>query len=160
MIKQSLKTLCFLTLLMAISIYFQLPASATEAQNNVRVVDGIAIYIGIMPAALIRGHSNNSIEQAMHNGKPSSQKSVHLVVSLFNDKTGARIENAKISGSIMELGIKAQKKELEIMYIADTFSYGNFFTMPSNNFYHIKLLIRLRNGTEIKTQFTHKHFTN
>jgi hypothetical protein len=34
----------------------------------------------------------------------------HVVVALFDDATGKRIENAKVKGSVMELGLASQQK--------------------------------------------------
>jgi len=136
-------------------------ASANDAPESFQVVDGIAIYLGVMPAQILHGHPKSYPESSMHKGIPPKAHRDHLVVALFDDATGDRIENAKVSGSVMELGLGSQKKELEPMKIAGTITYGNYFKMPDSNTYHIKLWILLPGMTDaVEARFTHAHLVD
>jgi hypothetical protein len=53
----------------------------------------------------------------------------HLIVSVFDAKTGKRIENATVSARVGELALAPQSKMLEPMQIAGTVTFGNFFTI-------------------------------
>jgi len=87
-----------------------------------------------------------------------SKRSVHVVVALYDNKTGVRIENVTISGSVMELGLRQEDKVFESMSIANTITYGNYFSMPSKDIYHIKLSIQLKSGKQLEAKFTHSHY--
>jgi heme A synthase len=65
-----------------------LVVSATAAAGGYRqVVDGVAVYFGVMPAELVRGHPQEHPEGQMHGGVPVGEN--HIMVALFEDKTGA-----------------------------------------------------------------------
>ncbi len=134
-------------------------AVAADAPESFQVVDGVAIYLGVMPAQILQGHPDEHQEHKMHGGIPSKGHRDHVVVALFDDATGKRIENAEVTGSVMEIGSGSKKKTLEHMKIAGTITYGNYFNMPDKNLYHIKVQIH-RPGKQgvISAQFTHQHF--
>lgn len=63
------------------------PASAADAPYR-RVVDGVAVYFGILPAELVRGHPPQHPEGTMHGGAPAGEN--HVTVALFEDQSGWR----------------------------------------------------------------------
>jgi len=130
-------TLGFITL-----ILFQSSAFAAEVPETYQVVEGIAIYLGVMPAQIVKGHPKKHPEAKMHGGVPILRGGDHVVVALFDNATGQRIENARVTGSVMEIGLGAEQKTLEPMTIAGTVTYGNYFNMAGKNDYRIKLQIR------------------
>jgi len=149
------------TLVMIGVALFQPVAAAADAPESFQVVDGIAIYLGVMPAQILQGHPDEHPEHKMHGGVPAKGHRDHVVVALFDDATGKRIENAEVTGSVMEIGSGSKKKKLEPMKIAGTITYGNYFDMPDNNIYHIKVHIHLQGIKGIvEAQFTHQHFGN
>ncbi len=75
----------------------------------------------------------------MHGGVPRGSGLHHLIVSLFDVKTGQRIENAKVSARMGEPGLTPQSKDLELMQFAGTVTYGNFFTMTSPGPYRLEV---------------------
>jgi len=161
MYTRSVKTLLYATLVL-ISVATLGPlAVAADAPESFKVVDGVAIYLGVMPAPILQGHPKEHLESKMHGGVPIKGHRDHVVVALFDDATGKRIENAEVTGSVMEIGLGAQNKKFDPMKIAGSITYGNYFDMPNKNIYHIKVQIR-RPGIEgvIKAQFTHRHFGN
>lgn len=133
-------------------------AVAADAPENFQVVDGVAIYLGVMPAQMVQGHPKEHPEAGMHGGVPPRGHRDHLVVALFDNATGRRIENAQVSGSVMEIGLGSAQKKLEPMRIADSVTYGNYFDMPGNDIYHVQVQIR-RPGVPgvVAAQFTHRH---
>ena len=118
-----------------------------------RVVDGVAVYFGIIPAEVVRGHPRWHPEGTMHGGVAVGAS--HLTVALFNDKSGERIIDAEISARITgERGLDARKK-LEPMLIAGRRTYGNYFSLPGAGPYRIELSIRLpRAARSIDAEFT------
>ncbi|GBE08570.1 MAG TPA: hypothetical protein ENG90_09615 [Gammaproteobacteria bacterium] len=90
---------------------FQPIAAAADAPDNFQVVDGVAIYLGVVPAQVIQGHPKEHLESKMHGGVPIKGHRDHVVVALFDDATGKRIENAKVKGSVMEIGLGGETKK-------------------------------------------------
>jgi hypothetical protein len=107
-------------------------ASAQDAAANSIVVDGVLAYLGVLPAAIIRGHPSSHSEGTMHGGVPEGRHQYHLVLALFDAATGARIEAARVSVKLMELGhIGKTRLNLEPMLIAGTVTWGAFAELPS-----------------------------
>ncbi|MHB1141699.1 MAG: hypothetical protein ACYC1T_08075 [Sulfuricaulis sp.] len=114
-----------------------------------RVVGGAAIYFGILPAELVRGHPPGHPESGMHGGVPVGEN--NLTVALFEDKTGVRITRAKVSATITGPDSFKVTKKLEPMIIAGSATYGNYFSMPGPGPYRIVLHIQaqgVREGIE------------
>jgi hypothetical protein len=123
------------------------------AGGNRQVVDGVAIYFGILPAELVRGHPPGHPESGMHGGVPVGEN--HLTVALFDDKTGKRIADAQVTATITGPDRFKLEKKLEPMLIAGTASYGNYFNMPGPGPYRITLRIRTPGiGRDIQAVFT------
>ena len=135
-------------------------AAAADVPGNFQVVDGVAIYLGIMPAQMIQGHPREHMESKMHGGIPIKGHRDHVVVALFDNDTNKRIENARVMGNVVELGLGDQKKELEAMEIAGTITYGNYFDIPGKGIYHVKLKIYRPGKKTIEARFTHWHYNN
>lgn len=102
-------------------------ATAAETGQVARV-DGMEVYYGLLPAEISRGQPTRHIEK-QHGGVPRGRGQYHLIVSVFDAKTGKRIENATVSARVGELALAPQSKMLEPMQIAGTVTFGNFFTI-------------------------------
>jgi hypothetical protein len=128
--------------------------SATAAAGGYQqVADGVAIYFGILPAELVRGHPQEHPEGQMHGGVPVGEN--HIMVALFEDKTGKRITRAEVTATITGPGNFKAEKKLDPMIIAGAATFGNYFTMPGPGPYRIAVRIRTPGiGHDIKTTFT------
>ena len=133
---------------------FLLVVSATAAELSYRqIVDGVAIYFGILPAELVRGHPPEHPEGQMHGGIPVGEN--HIMVALFEDQTGKRITRAEVAATITGPGNFKAEKKLEPMIIAGAATYGNYFSMPGPGPYRISLRIRTPGtGHDIQAVFT------
>lgn len=108
------------------------------ANDSYQISNGLAVYLGIVPAAVVRGHPSSHTEGAMHGGAGSGRHQQHIVVAVFDAETGVRVENARVSARIAGLGdVGRQATELEPMTIANTVTYGAFVTLPGNDRYEI-----------------------
>ncbi len=126
-----------------LAMFLALLAAASLAADTGmhKVVDGVSIYIGVLPAQMLRGHPKTHPEGAMHGGVPGGENNYHLVVALFDEASGKRITGAWITASVSELGLAGEQKKLSPMVIAGTVTYGNYFSMPSPGQYRINLEI-------------------
>ena len=138
-----------------------LGASTAFAADNAthKVVHGVAIYLGVLPAEMILGHPKPHTEAEMHGGVPAGQHQQHVVVALFDQASGKRISGAKVSARVHEINLAGTQKKLEPMLIAGTISYGNYFNIPStSNPYRIRVLIELPGvAGVIETEFEYQH---
>lgn len=59
----------------------------------------------------------------MHGGMPVGAHEFHILVELYDSKTGARITNAKVSASAAPLGSTSSNRPLEALLMAGTIAY-------------------------------------
>jgi hypothetical protein len=130
-------------LLAAFALLLPFAASAGGYQQ---VVDGVAIYFGMVPAELVRGHPREHPESGMHGGAPVGES--HLMVALFDAKTGARIPKATIVANVTGGGGAKLDKQLEPMTVAGALAFGNYFYLTGSGPYRIDLQILLPGRNE------------
>ena len=160
MLTDLVKGLLKAVLVGAVVVFLSAVATAADAPENYQVVDGVAIYLGLMPAQIIEGHPMSHTEAGMHGGVPAGSQSNHVMVALFDAATGKRIGDAMVKAAVGEMGMGLQWKTLEPMQIADTITYGNYFVMPENGIYRIQVRIHLLGRPQpVVAIFTHQHFT-
>jgi len=71
--------------------------------HNSPAIDGMTIYIGVIPAKLVQGHTIALGDpETIHRGTPKYGNSHHLAVALFDTKTRARINDTRISAGPYE----------------------------------------------------------
>lgn len=120
-------------------------------------VDGVTIYLGVIPAALLVGHPKGHTESEMHGGPPAGAHEYHVLVALYDSTTGTRIANAKVRVSAAPLGGTASERLLEPMLIADAITYGNYFTLTGEGTYVIRLRIDIPGRHTVQTMFEYQH---
>src|SRR3990167_5855815 len=87
------------------------------------------IYYGVVPAEVVKSHPQKHAETGMHGKSLLSSGTHHLVVTLYDNKTAQRINDAKVEAVVIPLGLAHQQKLLEPMQINGAMSYGNYFNM-------------------------------
>lgn len=124
-----------------------------------KIVNGVSIYLGVMPAEMILGHPKPHTEAEMHGGVPAGGHRYHVLVALFDNASGKRITGAKVKANVFEIGLYGTQKNLEPMLIAGTVSYGNYFNIPeTDNPYRIQVRIELPGVPGvIETEFEYRH---
>ncbi len=150
--RQFIRCLLRSVLLAAVMGFTSGGAPAAESSYR-QVVDGVAVYFGIVPAQLVRGHPPAHSESEMHGGAPVGEN--HVMVALFDDKTGKRITRAEVIATITGPDSFKVAKKLEPMTIAGAATYGNYFSMLGPGPYRIEVRIRLPGAArELRTSFT------
>ena len=135
------RTLLSMALVLAATPVLAFAAGAPESQT-MRQADGLEIYLGIIPAEMIRGHPAQHEEATMHRGLPSGVHLYHVMVAVFDAKSGKRVENAIVSATVTPLGLAGVTQTLESMRIADTTTYGNYFDLRGSAHYRIVVQVR------------------
>jgi hypothetical protein len=129
------------------------PASAEENENY-KVAQGLGVYLGILPAGMVKGP-----KAIMHGGAPRGQHEYHIIIAVFDAATSERVENAKVTATVSGLGHVGQNTlELEPMAIAGTVTYGGFVDLRGNDRYDIAVDISVpgRNAP-VRVSFTYEH---
>jgi len=146
--------------LMAVSLLVAACSDNADLPRNTQTVNGITIDIGVMPAELVKGHATAAgAPGALHGGTPAMSSSHHLVVALFDSKTGARITDARIRAGVGDRSYNHKPEiALEPMEINGAMSYGNFFLMQGGGLWRIHLEI-LRPGmtAPVEADFAYEH---
>lgn len=118
----ALKALCLLAAALALAA----PASAGVV-DGVKVVDGLTVYLGVVPAAVTRGHPAGHVERSMHDGAArSGGHDVHLLVALFNSASGERARNASVTARIHAGGRNLGTVPLSPMRVNGALTYGGY----------------------------------
>lgn len=122
-------------------------ARAQSLDASYKSVDGLAAYLGIIPAQVLKGHPSGHHERSMHGGTPGGVHVIHLVVALFDAESGDRIENADVSAHVSGLGgVGAQTVKLDPMRIANTTTFGGFIDLSSNDLYDVQIRVTRSRG--------------
>ena len=156
------KTPIFAALLAGLALWAGL-GGALHAQDpsSYQIVGSVAAYLGIMPAQIVGTHPPIHPETQMHGGPPNDAHSDHIVVALFENPSGTRIEDAKVEATISGLGETAITPiTLEAMPIAGVVTYGGYVRFSGRDTYTIALRIS-RPGSPIitKISFEYDHST-
>lgn len=107
------------------------------AAERVKVVDGVEIQYGVVPAArAVRAHQQNPGGERAHGGTPSLD-AYHVDVALFDAATRARIPNAKVWTTVRELNTAGKRKQLEAESFGGAVSYGNYFAIKGEGPFRI-----------------------
>ena len=107
---------------------------------------GLTVYLGIVPAEIVKGPASHLAERPMHGRIPRGPHEYHVVVALFDAVTRARISDANVTAQISGVGLSGGSKKLELMQVAGTETYGTFFHLPSRDLYTVKLNVERPGG--------------
>lgn len=146
------------TIIAAAATLVLVTAALAQSTSLSKTVNGVTFYLGVIPAEIVRGHPKEHPESTMHGSPPKGTGwSRHIVVALFDAKTGERITDAKVSARVEQLGLTADHKDLDPMQIAGTVSYGNFYAMPSGGIYKIRVIAKRKGGSRrIEAEFEYR----
>lgn len=114
------------------------PAAFGQAQME---REGIVLHWGLLSPA----PSQQPALLEMHGGRPlGGGKLNHLVLALFDAKTGQRIDNAIVRAQLCEPGIvDSAPKYLSLMTVNQRASYAQLFGMVENGPYQFKVSVKL-----------------
>jgi hypothetical protein len=117
-------------------------AASAHAENS-QTVDGHTVYLGVVPAEIVKGHERGHPEREMHGGAPTRRSQYHIMIVIFETATGKRVTDARLVARVSEPGLAPVQKKLEPMEISGAMSFGNYFAMGGAGPYSIKLAIEL-----------------
>lgn len=108
--------------------------------DGVRTVGDLTIYLGAVPAAITRGHDAAHTEARMHGGGAAQgPHAVHLVVALFDRRTGARITDASVLARVGEERGRQATVRLEPMTVDGALTFGGYTDIRTVADYRIEV---------------------
>lgn len=115
-----------------------------DLPRSTQTVDGMTIELGVVPAESVKKHATAPSDPgALHGGTLPYSSSYHIVVALFDAKSGARITDAQVRAGAGDRSYNHEPDTtLEPMEINGAMSYGNFFLMQGAGVWRIHLEIR------------------
>lgn len=126
--------------------------------SNQKSVQGISIYLGVVPASVVSDHDPEHPESKMHGGAPRDSHNEHIMVALFDEKSGKRITEADVTAEVSRPGLQPIQKNLEPMPISGAMTFGNYFKMADDGMYRIEIKVRQPgNSDSITAVFEHEH---
>ena len=131
---------------------------ARELSATHHVVNGMDVYLGVMPAAAVQTlPARDQVEKTMHRGSAGAG-AYHVNLSLFDAATHAAIRDAQVRVSVEQVGLGSETRQLEPMTINGFVSYGNYFRMNSPQPYVIDVEILRPGLPEAHTRFEYQTF--
>ena len=128
-------------------------ALGADFQREQRV-GPMTVYVGVLPSELV----SLSLKEGEHGGVPRGRGWHHVLIALFDTKTGQRITDAEATARVEDVArIQSAEKRLEPMMIAGTVTFGNYFSMPSRDPYAIHVKIDAHGYGKFETTFHYRH---
>jgi hypothetical protein len=135
----------------ALAALLTLPADAQQ----MKTVGGIAVNIGIV-SALEAEHSD--AQHGVHKGGHGSGME-HIVVSLAEEKDGARIGDAEVAIEVRNPKGAVQKKSAMAMVTAGYPDYSEVFEFGWSGRYALRVLVKRRGAAKpVEARFTVNRF--
>ena len=145
----------------ASSLALAAPAGAGVV-DGVKTIDGLTVYLGVVPAAVTRAHPPQHTERTMHGGmaRPGIHD-VHLVVAVFNKTTGERLRNVTVTARIHGTNRNRWTVPLSPMTVNGALTYGGYTNLGAEEDVMISIDIkrpgRTPRTTTVTAQFEYAH---
>jgi cytochrome c5 len=131
--------------------------ASTATRQDFAVVDGMTVYLGVVPADVIRSRPKE-YPKSMYGVAPFGAAQYYVTVALFDTPNGQRIDDAVVKARISTTMDAGPEKTLEPVTIAKVRSYGNYFAMGGAGPYKITVQVRRPSASNvIQAQFEYTH---
>jgi hypothetical protein len=147
--------LAALMLTMAVITGLGLTATVADAQEY-KTAGGLTVYLGVLPAEMVKGPGPHSAERPMHGGTPMGSHEYHVVAAIYDSATNTRISDATVTAKVSGLGLSGPQKTLEPMKISDTITYGAFFNLYPD-IYTIRVTVQRPGSQLVVLDFKYDH---
>jgi cytochrome c5 len=116
------------------------PAAASDPSH--KTVEGMEIYLGVLPAETMRTrHAGSDAGNKIYGGVPSGSGYFLVNVTLRDSGSKAEIKDAQIEARVANV-MNGETRKLEAATINNSVSYGSYFQMPGRDPYKVTLQIR------------------
>jgi hypothetical protein len=120
---------------------------AESTVEDTKTAGGLTVYLGVVPAEIVKGPASRSADQPMHGGTPIGMHEYHIVVAVYDSVSKLRVTDATVTAKVSGLGLAGPEKALEQMKVPGTFAdsdnitYGAFFNLTPD-LYTIRLSVQ------------------
>ena len=144
--------------LIAAGIAWGHPMPSAAESEHFRTVEGLNVYLGMLPAAMTRSQLKTETGPPLHGGTPRGEHVYHVTIAVFDAASGERQENLDVRARVSGIGLSGPEKALQPMALAGTVTYGNYFRLPGNDTYRIHVEIRQPGKVKpVMTDFSYEH---
>ena len=117
------------------------PTASAGHFGQTQTVGGVVIYLGMVPAALLRKHSDDYPAHEVRK-IPSGKHVHHVMLALFDRPGGVRITDAVVTARVAPLALGGPTKPLDPMMVAGVLTYCNYFRISPLDTTEIQAVIR------------------
>jgi hypothetical protein len=117
--------------------FIALPVAMASDSERHQQVNGMDVYFGVIPSQLAADDHPD-----MHGINAPARHVYHVLVALFDRKTGNRIKDAQVIANVSDSALTEESKSLDVMHTNGIISYGNFFRMSVPGRYNIRVEIQ------------------
>ena len=136
-------------------------AAAAEEAGFRKNVGDYALYLAVMPAEVIKGPLPPEPAGASLNRSPAARDTHHVMVSIFDARSGLRVSGLQVKARVAALGFSGEKRDLGPIGIAGATVYGNAFPMLGRGPFRVDVEFSTRYGPHTQQAtfyFTHPSF--
>lgn len=145
-----------MSFLLVLGIVLAAPAARAAADPLHQSAGGYSIYVGVVSAGIMAFRQDHG-ELRMHGGVPAGLDQHHVLVSLFDAKSGERVADAEITARVTGPR-QPEEKRLQHVALGGEIAYGNFFRMRQGERYRIELVIRRAGSAQpVTAGFDYRH---
>ena len=119
-----------------------------------RTVGGYSVYVGVIPTGIFAYRQDHG-DLHMHGGLQVGRNQHHVMASLFDVASGARVADATVTARVTGPR-ESEEKSLPPITIDGQIAYGNFFRLRQGERYRIELTIRGAAGVA-EAAFDYRH---
>lgn len=132
--------------------------AGAQTTSDYTDVDGVTIYLAVLPAEMLLSFPPGSEETRMHGGVPRGRHIHHVQVALFDSRTGDRINGAAVTATVAEVGLGGLTRTLEPFAIGDALTYGQYFEFEKRVHFDVTIRAALpEGGRVVETTFDYEH---
>ena len=125
--------------------------------GNFKAVGGTEIYLGLLPAEVLRSYPKDSVERTMHGGVPGGAGHYHINVSVVDVASKAPIAGAKVEIKIEDQGISSETATLQPITFNNIPSYGNYIKLRRKTPYLFTVKVQKPGSAHaIEAKFEHQ----
>lgn len=134
------------TSLLALAAVVALPRAAAEESGFRKNVGVYSVYLAVMPAEVIKGPLPPEPAGASLNRPAAARDTHHVMVSIFDSRSGLRIGGWQVEARVAALGFSGEKRVLEPLSVGGATVYGNTFPMLGRGPFRVDVEFGARYG--------------
>lgn len=141
---------------------FALPGAAAEEPTFRQTAGVYSIYLAVMPTELITGPGPAAPDSGKLFQQAAPRDTHHVMVSIFESRTGRRITEATVAARVAALGLPGEKKVLRPTAFAGSVLYTGLFPMIGRGPFRVDVEFRVPSAVQpeqVTFYFTHPQFT-